>query len=179
MRSRHLYQSVEDRGRVEYTPIFCEAKDAWLGKGYYFWDSEIKDAHWWGQEHYNGFYVICQSKYDYDSLEYFDLLGNTDHRKYLFTFAEALINRYRKQYSVAETLELLKLIDKSFLQNYKAVRALPESLETKVRRLYFDKNEKYFISNRTRIQMCVIDLGFLLEGEYVSVYHSLDNITVV
>lgn len=80
---------------------------------------------------------------------------------------------------MAETLELLKLIDKSFLQNYKAVRALPESLETKVRRLYFDKNEKYFISNRTRIQMCVIDLGFLLEGEYVSVYHSLDNITVV
>ena len=96
MRSRHLYQSVEDRGRVEYTPIFCEAKDAWLGQGYYFWDSEINDAHWWGQEHYNGFYVICQSKYDYDSLEYFDLLGNTDHRKYLFTFCRSFDKQVSK-----------------------------------------------------------------------------------
>lgn len=179
MRVRHLYQSVEDRGRVDYTPVLCEAEDAWLGEGYYFWDSKKDDAHWWGGVHYHGFSVICQSEYDYDSLEFFDLVGNTDHKDYFFTFAEALIKKRKKNYTVGETLELLKRIDASFLKNYKAIRALPEGVETKVFRIYFDKNKVFFLPNRSKIQMCLIDLDFLLDGKYIPVYYSSDNNAVV
>lgn len=179
MRARQLFQSVEDKGDTIIVPILCDTNDAWLGKGHYFWDSEIADAHWWGQGHYHGNYVIYQSEYDYDSLEYFDLLGNTEHRKYFFGFAKALINKRKKKYKVGETIEILKRIDFTFLKNYKAIRALPESVKVNVFQVYFDDNEVFSLPNRTRIQMCVIDTSFLLGGKYVPVYHSSNSITVV
>lgn len=179
MRVRQLFQSVADKGDIIAVPISCNANDAWLGKGHYFWDSEIADAHWWGQLHYHDNYVIYQSEYDYDSLEYFDLLGNTEHRKYFFDFAQALINRRKKRYTVGETIEILKRIDFTFLKKYNAIRALPESVRANVFKVYFDDNEDFYFLNRTRIQMCVIDTCFLLDGKYVPVYHSSSSMTVV
>jgi hypothetical protein len=179
MRTRQLFQSIEDRGVVAVAPILCDADDAWLGTGCYFWDSEIKDAHWWGQVHYHDYYVIYQSEYDYDSREYLDLLGNTDHRKYFFEFANALIKKRQKKYRVGEAIELLKQLDRTFLKHYKAVRALPETERTNVFQVYFDDKEDFYLPNRTRIQMCVIDTSFLLDGKYTPVYHSSDNMTVV
>lgn len=178
MRVRHLYQCVEDRGDTLCKPIICKADDAWLGEGFYFWDSEIDDAHWWGHAHYGDLYLIYQSQYDYDSLDYLDLLGNTEHRKYFFTFAEAIKNKRNGAYTVGQTIELLKRIDKQFLTTYKAIRALPENLKSKTFHIYFE-NDKFFLSNRTRIQMCVIDTSFLIEGKFVQVFRSSDNIAVV
>ena len=104
-------------------------------------------------------YVICESEYNYDSLEYFDLLGNTAHRKYFFNFAKALLKKVDKKYTVGECVELLKKIDKSF--KYKAIRALPEVTDNKVFHVNLDAAGKFFLSNKTRIQMCVIDTTFL------------------
>ncbi len=177
MRPVKLYQTIADRGNQEYTPIYCEAADAWLGYGYYFWDSELEDAHWWGQIHYDNFYVICESEYDYASLEYFDLLGNTTHRKYFFTFAKALFRKYNKTYTVGECIELLKRIDSSF--KYKAIRALPEVTDSKVFQICFDPSARFYLSDKTRIQMCVIDVSFLLDGYYSPIYSTSKNSVVV
>lgn len=179
MRTRHLFQCVEDRGVNVAAPILCNANGSWLGTGYYFWDSAIEDAHWWGRVHYHDYYVIYQSEYDYDSWEYLDLLGNTDHRQYFFKFAKALIQKRHKNYKVGETIELLKRIDPTFIKQYKAIRALPESVKTNVFQVYFDDDEDFTLSNRTRIQMCVIDTSFLLDGKYLPVYQSSNNMTVV
>lgn len=179
MRTRQLFQSVEDRGHTLVVPILCNDNDAWLGKGYYFWDSEIVDAHWWGQTHYNNHYVIYKSEYDYDSLYFLDLLGNTEHRKYFFIFAQALMEKKQKNYSVGETIEILKRVDVTFNKSYKAIRALPENMNNKTFRVYFDDNERFFLSNRTRIQMCVIDTCFLLDEKFVPVYSSSNDIAVV
>lgn len=179
MRTRQLYQSIEDRGSVVVNPILCDAEDAWLGTGCYFWDSEITDAHWWGQVHYHNYYVIYQSEYDYDSVEYLDLLGNTEHRRYFFNFAKALIKKRQKNYKVGETIELLKRIDSTFLMKYKAIRALPESVKNNVFQVYLDDKEFFSLPDRTKIQMCVIDTSFLLYGKYVLVYQSSNDIAVV
>ncbi len=59
-----LYQTVSDRDNADYiednAPFRCERKDAWLGEGYYFWDTLIKNAHWWGEIAYNNEYVITK-----------------------------------------------------------------------------------------------------------------------
>lgn len=172
-----LYQTIDDRGKQKYAPICCKADDAWLGKGFYFWDTRIEDAHWWGQSHYNGIYAICESEYDYHSLEYFDLMGNVGHRDYFLVFAEAVIKRHHKDYTVGEIIEILKKIDKNF--KYKAIRALPEDRDGKMLQIRFDKANNYYLPAQRKTQMCVIDTTFLLNGKYDLIYSSINEIIAV
>ncbi len=41
------YHTQEDRGGKLSNPIICDKDNAWLGKAYYFWESE-DDANFWG-----------------------------------------------------------------------------------------------------------------------------------
>ena len=54
MISTILYQTVDDRRNIKYVlenaPFKCTRNDAWLGEGYYFWDTFINFAHWWGEK---------------------------------------------------------------------------------------------------------------------------------
>lgn len=75
-----LFQTVGDRGNPEVIescgPFICK-KYPWLTEGYYFWDTFIEYAHWWGQQSYNGSYVISQYQFDYRTEEIFDLTDPT------------------------------------------------------------------------------------------------------
>lgn len=62
-------------------PFLCQRKTAWLGIGYYFWDSFIENAHWWGKEgacHKNG-YIICESTFELNENKCFNLVDNPIH----------------------------------------------------------------------------------------------------
>ena len=67
MKDTDIYQTLEDRQNYDdvekHGPYFCCARDAngtpksgvkepWLGEGYYFWDTRIADAQWWGNTIY-------------------------------------------------------------------------------------------------------------------------------
>lgn len=86
MKIKTVYQTLEDRGGdldklEEEGPYPCDWRNSWLGDGYYFWDSFVENAHWWGKEvrQYPDGYIICKAICDYDSEKCFDLVGNTDH----------------------------------------------------------------------------------------------------
>ena len=72
------YQTVEKRERRLSSPILCKSKNAWLGKGYYFW-AQIEDAHIWGKEsqNNNGFYEIYKSEIDETNI--LDTVFNKEH----------------------------------------------------------------------------------------------------
>ncbi len=64
-----LYQTLEDRDNVDYVeangPFPGDKRDRWLGKGYYYWDTFIDAAHYWGFVSYkaNGReYIIAKSE---------------------------------------------------------------------------------------------------------------------
>ena len=92
MRDTDIYQTLEDRqnyGEVEeHGPYFCYAregngkpksgvKEPWLGEGYYFWDTRIADAKWWGNIVYRQKgYIICHTTYDQHSHLLYDLVGD-------------------------------------------------------------------------------------------------------
>ena len=84
-----LYQTLENRKNPEIIekngPFLCNWENTWLGDGYYFWDSFINNAHWWGKEarKYKDGYIICKSICDYNSIDCFDLVGNTEHLQLL------------------------------------------------------------------------------------------------
>ena len=62
-------------------PYKCTWRNSWLGDGYYFWDTFIVNAHWWGNEvrKYRNGYIICQALCDFDEKRCFDLVGNTEN----------------------------------------------------------------------------------------------------
>lgn len=78
-----IYQTLENRGNqavVEaHGPYLCDDDIAWLGDGYYFWDTIIEPAHYWGKSRLKGFYIICKTKCIFEnSEEFLDLVGNVD-----------------------------------------------------------------------------------------------------
>ncbi len=89
MKTRFVYQTVEDRDNPDEVersgPFCCSKKDAWLGTGYYFWESFIDNAHWWGANTYPHGYIICQASYvndeekclDFNTPEGVDVLKET------------------------------------------------------------------------------------------------------
>ena len=87
MTIRTVYQTLEDRGNPDYVeqngPFKCDRNNAWLGDGYYFWDSFIENAHWWGSEgaSYSNGYMICKSTYLLDEEKCFNLIDNAIHFK--------------------------------------------------------------------------------------------------
>ncbi len=87
---KEVYQTLENRGTnlnklVSEGPYLCNWENSWLGDGYYFWDTFIENAHWWGQEirKYPNGYIICKAICDYSDESCFDLAGNTEHLKML------------------------------------------------------------------------------------------------
>ena len=81
MKSTILYQTVDDKRNTKYVlenaPFKCTRHDAWLGEGYYFWDTFINCAHWWGKNSYGDKYMVCKTTCQYNENEILDLVGNT------------------------------------------------------------------------------------------------------
>lgn len=79
-----VYQTLEDRENPDEIerngPFPCNWENTWLGNGYYFWDTFLENAHWWGkQPRYKGRYIICEASFDYNLETCFDLVGTTEH----------------------------------------------------------------------------------------------------
>lgn len=64
-----LYQTLEDRDNVDYVeangPFPGNVRERWLGEGYYYWDTIIDAAHYWGIVSYKNKgkgYIIAKSE---------------------------------------------------------------------------------------------------------------------
>lgn len=175
MGDRVLYQTVEDNDNPDYIeshgPFKCTRTDAWLGHGYYFWDSLIEVAHWWGRKSYSSNYVICQSTCD-DSLDkVYDTVGHPELIKDIYDVSEVLRkDRNVPEVFIPEVLEYMKC-HTDFLERYKAIRMY--TLDTKNRNegatLRFTPRYKAYIDTFPPIQFCFFD-NSLFTSDYTIVY---------
>ena len=92
MKLTDIYQTLEnrcnDKDIEEHGPFFCSMRDQlgrlkkgvrepWLGEGYYFWDTRMEDAMWWGEHVYPAKgYIVCHTQYDQHSDLLYDLVGD-------------------------------------------------------------------------------------------------------
>lgn len=113
-----IYQTLTDRGNPDQIetdgPFICNKPDAWLGRGYYFWEYFIKNAHWWGKENLKTNYIICEATYTRDE-KCLDLMDNPDHISYFNESLEILKEQglYKEgQTTVAHVIEYLRRIKK-------------------------------------------------------------------
>lgn len=165
MSRKILFQTIEDRDNpddvLRDAPFKCDIKrDPWLGEGYYFWDTFIELAHWWGKKGYKGHYMILRKDVDYSYDDFFDLVGNTEHILALEKCSEILSKEFgQKNPTVSKVIEYLKR-NPSLPFHYKAVRAegrgsisYNEEFDLRKRVLFRQKMSAY-LDLRPAIQIC-------------------------
>lgn len=181
MKKTALYQAIDGkRKEVPASPICCVRSDSWLGPGCYFWDTAEDAAHWWGKEHYKRNYIICKSFYDLHSEKLFDLLGCVEHRVQFRDCFWTLRKRGKKDevFTVAEVLQSLREELPEFDKDYWAIRAefikmgpSDKNLDITVSRPTQANGRRTVLHCGNRVQLCVTNLAFLLEGgEYTAIY---------
>tara|TARA_B100001105_G_C22186152_1_gene354951 strand:- start:3 stop:590 length:588 start_codon:yes stop_codon:yes gene_type:complete len=104
-------------------PFICTWSNAWLGTGYYVWETFIDHAHWWGKTRLKDKYFICEASCILTDDNCFDLVGNTEH---MSVFSEAIEEMKREEIvthktTVSRVLQFLK-IDTELLK-FEATRA--------------------------------------------------------
>ncbi len=181
MATKTVYQTLEDRetdlDKLELNgPYPCDWKNSWLGDGYYFWDTFIQNAHWWGSEirMYQNGYIICEAKCDFNDSECFDLVGNTEHLKrfletYEFLKSEKLAN---SNTTVRRILDYLRKNRKGFM--FSAIRATgnkSKSLNSIYSfNLIFENNKTPYLDLIPPIQICFFSKKSLNLRDYKIVF---------
>ncbi len=123
-----LYQTLKDRGNIDEIetngPFQCKSSKAWLGIGYYFWETFIEFAHWWGEVACENSYVISKADAVIDTTCY-DLYGNTNHLLEFHKISKELESKIinTATITVPNVIEFLK---RKKVFNYKALRARAE-----------------------------------------------------
>ena len=120
MDKRTLFQAIKDLDNPDEIeqngPFKCRRKDAWLGEGYYFWDSFVELAQWWGRESLGNDYVICRSYCAASLPDTDDLYDNPEHIVSFRALSEALSKEYPNKFiSVTFVLEMLITYCKYFI----------------------------------------------------------------
>lgn len=180
MKIKKLYQALEDRANpdeIEYNgPFKCIKQNAWLGAGYYFWDTFIDLAHWWGRQGYKGKYVICQAICDNDDNEIFDLVGNTEHLNELHDYIKTL-KQYpefqNKHVTMSIIIEHMKKHSGTF--KYNAIRAnginsVNKDFFLRDNRIKFNVGSKAYLDLKPPIQMCFLEKDSLRLRDFRIVY---------
>lgn len=167
----NLYQTLEDRSNVDYVekngPFCCERKEAWLGKGYYYWDTFVDNAHLWGDKIYKN-YIICLSKIDLNNNNIYDLQNPSTLLEFK-QLEEKLSEVYpHKKITVAVVLEQLKQ-SKEF--TYKAIRARAENdMNSPQEKIPFKINHCAYLDTCPHLQVCILDKTFIGEDNFKVIF---------
>lgn len=156
-----LYQTVEDRENPDQIesmgPVRCNAKNAWLGHGYYFWDTFIENAHWWGKLRYRSNYVIVKySATDLADSRCFDLHGNMEHLQAFKLILEEMRGRnlVNEKTTVAHIIEFLKRTTK-FTDTYDSIRACGNYSKIPDSTLPFEPRLPALLDVNPPVQICL------------------------
>lgn len=155
------YQTLEDKDNISYVednaPFKCTRKDAWLGHGYYLWDSEIEWAHQWGKASYKRKrlnYIIAEIGVNIDNT-CFDIFGSVNCQKEF----KDVIDIFKKNDKTKDLKDLIVPNIITYMKNlgifnYNSIRAGDMNNTFKI---HFKKQREYTVINQ-RVQICVLNL---------------------
>lgn len=161
-----LYQTVENRDNADEVeqnaPYMCVNQNAWLGKGYYFWDTFIELAHQWGKLSYNDNYFVCKVIGECQEDNVLDLVGNTEQISDIREITKRLEEQYRNKLTTPFVIEYLK---KNTQFDYSVIRAYFAHSFSDLRIYHLpvstDKNKIQYLDLCPAIQCCVLNKKIL------------------
>lgn len=158
------FQTLEDKDNIDHVetsgPFKCTRPNAWLGDGYYFWDSNLEWAVEWG---INGFekkgkeFIIGKCIVDITN-NCFDLFGSVFNQLELKEAMRVFIDSEKIKDNERLILpNIIQYMRNKGIFKYKSIRAA--DITNKVIAFHFSKNEfrKEFMEINQRVQICVID----------------------
>lgn len=171
------YQTLEDRDNIDHVeasgPFPCTRSDAWLGFGYYFWDTNMDWAKEWG---INSFerkgkqYIIGKCVVDITN-QCFDLIGSVAHQMELMDVLETMKESGKFKHNHRRILpNIIEYMKRKGIFHYKSIRA--GDVTNKVVKLHFSKREEkreYMLINQ-RVQICVIERKDVVLPPFTVVY---------
>ncbi|MBQ9674623.1 MAG: hypothetical protein IJV42_01715 [Bacteroidaceae bacterium] len=171
-----LYQTLEDRGNIDYVekhgPFLCKADSAWLGRGYYYWDTFLDYAKWWGEKLYpKQGYIICESKVDFHKVKVLDL-EDPEVMMYFKQTGEVLGKVYKdRTVFVSQVIEYLKK-ETSFDYQVIRVRVQGATKESYLpgHVMNFRIEHKAFLDLMPQIQVCILDKSLIGEDNFHVIY---------
>ena len=178
-----VYQTVQDRDNPDevelYGPFKCK-KNPWLGQGYYFWDHEIKLAHWWGSKAgYENNYMICEAWCNMTGNDLcWDLHENGFHRdefhETILKIVELNLSKKPHDITVDQVIEFVKN-KKSF--KYEAIRILGVNSVKKIKgfknvgaRMLFRRGKEAYYDIFPAVQICFFNKKSLSLSKIKIVY---------
>lgn len=180
------YHTVEDRNNPDVIllegPFRCEREDAWLGYGYYFWDTKIEWAREWGKNNclrkkdpWKDGYVICQALIVNDPDIMFDLVGNVSHQEEFEQVIKLL--EADESYVDAQPLvsEILAFMQEKGMFTYKSIRAADNNnkvIEINFRppRIQERPQNRPYMRIGQRVQICVVEKSNLTLQEFSIIF---------
>lgn len=154
------YHTVEDRDNADEVeangPFMCVRSNAWLGDGYYFWDSDLDLAHEWGRFGYEvrrKKYLICQGEIQHDDC-IFDLVGWIPHQKAFLTVMDLLLEQLPAG-SEPRMVDVLDFLRSNDVFPYNAIRAADKHSQSREVK-FGGKRGEYAVLNQ-RTQICLIN----------------------
>lgn len=192
MKSKVLYQTLKDKGNPEYVlenaPFSCNWDNTWLGEGFYFWDTFVENAHWWGEVRHKNKYMICQTICDFNTDKCFDLVGDTDHMSDFSNSIEFLkdqnIITITPETTVARILEFIKTkigFDYEAIRVYgiKSISEYKEEYQKYRFRLIFELSRPQFLDYKPAIQICIFEKNGLNRRDLTIIYPDEYNLDYV
>jgi len=148
-------------------PISCDASNAWLGIGYYFW-SEIEFAHYWGQDfkkHRTGCYDIYSAYLDIANCinAVFDEEGYFFFRKKV----EIAILHFLNNGQDVSLKKVHRFLAENVWQKMGVTGIIYDDIPTNPRiknRVYSEIPDLYY---KKRIQIVIFDLGNIFKFSIV------------
>jgi hypothetical protein len=179
------HQTFENRGGedVKHAPYKCSDVNAFLGRGYYFWEDNLPFAKHWGgiwyinlgKKYFVGEFTI---KCEIDS--FFDLVGNRTHQKTLRETAKLLAKRRAglSAWPIGKIIEFLKAASKDpddiFFEkfDYLVIRAADDTAQKTSEKYKFADNKYNSADLNPCYIICVLVKNEILSSEIAVVHTS-------
>ena len=182
VKTKEVFQTLENRGSnnkilEQEGPYPCHWDNSWLGNGYYFWDTFIENAHWWGKKvrQYTNGHIICKAECDYDTINCLDLYGELEQLKMFKEAYDLMLKNgvVDKHTTVKNFLEKLKGQTSNF-STYTAIR-VNGVLSKGYNSIYavnflFEKDKWQYFEMVPAVQICLFKKNSLNLRNYKVVY---------
>ena len=181
-----IYQTLEYRNNNDYIekegPFQCTLSNAWLGEGFYFWDTFINYAHMWGINSYQSSgYVICKSIVDLNKFDVYDL--ESPRRLLEFGKIRDILKKQYPEERITASYVINYLKDKMPSFNFKAIRARGTSnsnFKNTDRYIRYVSTRQSYLDTLPQIQICILDKNIIGKNNFKIVYEepSISHINI-
>lgn len=172
-----LYQTLEDRDNINYVeangPFPGNVRETWLGRGYYYWDTFINSAHFWGWASYGKYgkgYIIARSNVVLPPDRTLDLLNVSDLMKFASWVSEYERTFPERDVTVEKVLtHARKVMGVKF--PYIAIRAMfVDSINMRDFQDRIYPNGKAYLDLQPPIQVCIMDRSIVGPDNFKVIY---------